>query len=118
MINLAKHKLHIGFYLQKKVRDKERNKVGIKASPIPDHEETLTRSTTNGIEEYTESDAIPFVSCKDLFFDVEELSEAQRSMVENGSSIDPKMATVENNKVYSEIYSRFVVQLSEELTSN
>ena len=64
------------------------------------------------------SDAIHFVSCKDLFSDVEKLSEEQRLMVENGSCIDPKMATVENNKVYSDIFSRFVVQFSEELVSN
>ena len=39
-------------------------------------------------------------------------------MVENGSCIDPKMATVENNMVYDEIFSRFVVKFSEELASN
>ena len=58
------------------------------------------------------------MSCKELFSNVEELSEEQRLMVENGSCIDPKMATVENNKVYSEIVSRFAVKFSEELASN
>ena len=48
---------------------------------------------------------------------MDELSEELRLILENGSCIDPKIASVENTKVYSNIFSKFEVQFSEELAS-
>ena len=57
------------------------------------------------------------MSCKDLFLDVEELTEEERAMIENGSCFDPEMASVEGTTVHSDVYSWFVATFSEELAS-
>ena len=57
------------------------------------------------------------MSCKDLFQDVDEVTEVQRLIIDGGSCLDPEFAVVENTRVYSEIYKTFEAHLSEALES-
>ena len=45
---------------------------------------------------------MPLVSCKDIFPDVDDLIEAEKEMIKNGSCINPQTALVQGTQVFYE----------------
>ena len=91
MVNLSDLDLQIGFVVLQKKSWK----------PLPegllDENYLIKRPGNSKLSEHA-----PLVSCKDLFEDVDDLSERQLEMIELGGCLDPQHTAVKGTKVYSD----------------
>ena len=92
---MAKHKMQIGFAIYSEgVSDKENI-----FELIPSDSTLLTASVVSIYPDFGRV-PVPLVSCKDLFSDVDDLSERNRNMITYGSCIDPETALVRGTEIF------------------
>ena len=67
--------------------------------PFPADLETYARVWNETTNEWL--DTLPLISCKDMFSDVDSLSEREQEMIKNGSCINPETAYVQGTIIFN-----------------
>ena len=57
-------------------------------------------------DNYKKSEPYPIVECRDLFSDIDDLSESDLQMIEAGGCLDPDSATLEGTETYKDKLQR------------
>ena len=87
-VNLSDLHLKIGFVIFREEYDDDLDGY-IKTANVPLPEDMSLNHMIEGVSLANLSDDTPFVSCRDFFSDVDDLTEVQLEMIELGSCLDP-----------------------------